>query len=60
MPAEAQNLYDGPVLTVDPGTHMALQAAAVGTARRFAVMGPYDKTVRVWLIAAAKCRDKMR
>jgi hypothetical protein len=47
----------GPVLTIDPGMNMALQAAAVGAARRFAVMGPYDKTVRVWLIAAGKCRE---
>jgi len=34
-----------------------MQAAAVDAAERFVVTGCYDKTVRVWSIAAAKCRE---
>jgi WD40 repeat protein len=48
-PAAMAQLYDQPVLVVEPGMHTApIRAVAVDTAGRLAVTGSWDKTVRVW------------
>jgi WD40 repeat protein len=42
-------LYQQPVLTVDPGMHVApIRIADVDAQGAFAVTGSFDKTVRVW------------
>ncbi len=47
--AEAQNLYERPVLIVDPDMHTAIpRVAAVDAAGRFVATGSSDKTVRIW------------
>jgi WD domain, G-beta repeat len=49
------DLYDRPVLAVDPGMHTAkLQAQAVDAAGRYAVTGSDDRTVRIWSVADGK------
>jgi WD40 repeat protein len=49
------DLYDRPVLAIDPSVHTAsIQAQAVDAAGRFAVTGGDDRTVRVWSIADGK------
>jgi WD40 repeat protein len=48
LDATAQ-LYEQPVLVVDPGMHTAaIKTVAADATGRFAVTGSYDKTVRVW------------
>ena len=48
-PAVAQDLYDQPVLAVDPGMHTArIWSLAVDAAGRYAVTGGGDRTVRIW------------
>ena len=48
-PALAQDLYDQPVLAVDPGMHTArIWSLAVDAAGRYAVTGGGDRTVRIW------------
>jgi WD40 repeat protein len=49
------DLYDRPVLAIDPGMHTAsIQAQAVDAAGRFAVTGGDDRTVRVWSLLEHK------
>ncbi len=51
----AQDLYDRPVLAVDPGMHTAtLTAQAVDAEGRYAVTGGFDRTVRIWSVADGK------
>ena len=46
---DATDLYDRPVLAIDPGMHTAaIRAQAVDAASRFALTGGNDRTVRVW------------
>ena len=57
--AQGQNagtdLYDRPVLAVDPGMHTAqIWSQAVDAAGQFAVTGGADRTVRVWSVADGK------
>jgi WD40 repeat protein len=46
------DLYDRPVLAIDPGMHPAsIKSQAVDASGRFAVTGGDDRTVRVWSVA---------
>jgi WD40 repeat protein len=48
-------LYEQPVLVVDPGMHTSvIQSVGADAAGRFAVTGSYDKTVRVWSTSDGK------
>jgi WD40 repeat protein len=59
-PAMAQ-LYDQPVLVVDPGMHTApIVSVAVDAAGRLAVTGSQDKTVRVWSLTDGKLSQTIR
>ena len=59
--ANAQTLYDRPVLIVDPGMHTAASiVAAADAAGRFLVTGSYDKTVRIWQAADGKLLQTIR
>ncbi len=50
--AVAQDLYNRPVLAVDPGMHTArIWSLAVDSAGQFAVTGGGDRTVRIWSVA---------
>jgi len=52
---DATDLYDRPVLAVDPGMHTGLiRSQAVDAGGRFAVTGSDDRTVRVWSVADGK------
>jgi WD domain, G-beta repeat len=52
---EANDLYDRPVLAVDPGMHTAvIWSQAVDPEGRFAVTGSADRTVRIWSAADGK------
>jgi WD40 repeat protein len=49
------DLYDRPVLAIDPGMHTAkIFSQAVDAMGRFAVTGGADHTVRVWSVADGK------
>jgi hypothetical protein len=49
------DLYDRPVLAIDPGAHTAkIQAQAVDSVGRYAVTGGDDRTVRIWSVADGK------
>jgi WD40 repeat protein len=49
------DLYDGPVLAVDPGMHTAkIRSLAVDVGGRFAVTASGDRTVRIWSVADGK------
>src|ERR1700730_582236 len=51
-PKTGPDLYDRPVLAVDPGMHTAkIQSLAVDAGGRFAVTGSDDRTVRIWSVA---------
>ncbi len=59
--SEAQDLYERPVLVVDPGLHTAIsKTAAADAAGRFVVTGSYDKTVRIWSAADGKLLRTIR
>jgi WD40 repeat protein len=50
--APTPELYERPVLVIDPGMHTsAIHDVAVGAEGRWAVTGSEDKTVRVWSLA---------
>jgi WD40 repeat protein len=54
-PKNGRDLYDRPVLAIDPGMHTAeIDSQAVDAAGRFAVTGSDDRTVRVWSLADGK------
>jgi WD40 repeat protein len=54
-PKNETDLYDRPVLTVDPGMHTAkIQSPAVDAGGRFAVTGSDDRTVRIWSVTDGK------
>jgi WD40 repeat protein len=54
-PSAGTDLFDRPVLAVDPGMHTApMWAQAVDAAGRFAVTGSADRTVRIWTVADGK------
>jgi WD40 repeat protein len=53
--AAKTDLYDHPVLAIDPGMHTdAIKSQAVDAAGRFVVTGSHDRTVRVWSAADGK------
>jgi WD40 repeat protein len=56
--AQAQwrtDLYDRPVLAIDPGMHISrIPAQAVDREGRFGVTGSLDRTVRIWSLANGK------
>ena len=55
VPAVAQDLFDRPVLAVDPGMHPApIKSLAVDRDGRFAITGGADRTVKVWSVADGK------
>ena len=50
-PAALAQLYDQPVLIIDPGMHTApIRGLGVDAAGRIAVTGAEDKTLRVWSV----------
>ena len=54
-PSAETDLYDRPVLAIDPGMHTAaIRAQAVDAAGRYAVTGSVDRTVRIWSVADGK------
>jgi len=60
-PAAIAQLYDQPVLVVDPGMHTALiRNVDVDAAGRLAVTGSWDKTVRVWSLTDGKLLQTIR
>jgi WD40 repeat protein len=55
VPDAGTDLYDRPVLAIDPGMHTAeIKSQAVDAAGRFVVTGSHDRTVRVWSAADGK------
>ena len=58
---EGSDLYDRPVLAIDPGAHTAqIWSQAVDAEGRFAVTGGDDRTVRVWSLADGKLVKTIR
>jgi WD40 repeat protein len=54
-PKKGTDLYERPVLAVDPGMHTAkIQSLGVDAGGRFAVTGSDDRTVRIWSVADGK------
>jgi hypothetical protein len=54
-PKNGPDLYDRPVLAVDPGMHSAtIWSLAVDADGHFAVTGSDDRTVRIWSVADGK------
>ena len=54
-PPGASDLYDRPVLAVDPGMHTApIRSLAVDPVGQFTITGGSDRTVRVWSAADGK------
>ena len=52
---DGTDLYERPVLAIDPGMHTGvIWAQAVDAGGRFAVTGSDDRTVRIWSIADGK------
>jgi dipeptidyl aminopeptidase/acylaminoacyl peptidase len=59
--AKAQNLYERPILIVDPDMHTAnSKGAAADAAGRFLVTGSEDKTVRIWSASDGKLLRTIR
>jgi WD40 repeat protein len=60
-PAALAQLYEQPVLVIDPGMHTApINDAGVDGAGRLAVTGSQDKTLRVWSLADGKLLRTIR
>ena len=54
-PNAGTDLYDRPVLAVDPGMHTApIKSQAVDAKGQYAVTGGRDRTVRIWSVADGK------
>jgi WD40 repeat protein len=54
-PKNGTDLYDHPVLAVDPGMHTGIiRSLAVDAGGHFAVTGSRDRTVRIWSVADGK------
>jgi WD40 repeat protein len=54
-PNAGTDLYDRPVLAIDPGMHTgAIWGQAVDAKGEYAVTGGYDRTVRIWSVADGK------
>ena len=54
-PSAGTDLYDRPVLVVDPRMHTAaIQSQAVDASEHYAVTGGLDRNVRVWSLADGK------
>jgi hypothetical protein len=54
-PRKGTDLFDRPVLAIDPGKHTALiTSQAADPAGRYAVTGSNDRTLRVWSVADGK------
>jgi WD40 repeat protein len=54
-PKDGTDLYDRPVLAIDPGMHTAgIGAQAVDAAGHLAVTAASDRTVRIWSVADGK------
>ena len=61
LPTAMAQLYEQPVLVVDPGMHTApIKSLAVDSAGRLGVTGSLDKTVRVWQLADGKLVQTIR
>jgi WD40 repeat protein len=59
--AKAQNLYERPVLIVDPDMHTAPSlGAAADTSGRLLATGSFDKTVRIWSASDGKLLQTIR
>jgi WD40 repeat protein len=58
-PAAMAQLYDQPVLVVEPGMHTG-QIEGADAAGRLAVTGSHDKTVRVWSLTDGKLLQTIR
>ena len=57
----AQDLYERPVLVLDPGMHTAtIWEPATDAAGRFVATGSYDKTVRIWSASDGKLLQTIR
>ena len=60
-PAARAQLYEQPVLIIDPGMHTApIHAVSADAAGRLAVTGSDDKTVRVWSLTDGKLLRTIR
>src|SRR5215467_1029035 len=60
-PAVLAQLYEQPVLVIDPGMHTApIHDIGVDAAARIAVTGSDDKTVRVWSLSDGKLLRTIR
>jgi WD40 repeat protein len=54
-PKTGTDLYERPVLAIDPGVHTGvIRSLAVDAGGRFAVTGSDDHTVRIWSVADGK------
>jgi WD40 repeat protein len=61
LPTPQAQLYDQPVLVIEPGTHTAaIKAVGVDVAGKLAVTGSHDRTVRVWSLADGKLLQTIR
>jgi WD40 repeat protein len=60
-PAALAQLYEQPVLIVDPGMHTApITNVGVDAASQIAVTGGYDKTLRVWSLPDGSLQRTIR
>ncbi len=60
-PKKGADLYERPVLAVDPGMHTAqIKSLAVDAGGHFAVTGSNDRTVRIWTVADGKLLRTVR
>jgi hypothetical protein len=61
LPTAMAQLYEQPVLIIDPGLHTApVHSVGVDAAGRLAVSGSQDRTVRVWSLADGKLLRTIR